>query len=586
MGIATSRGQNNLELVDNLVNSENIESAAIEFVFRLVDRGLYIPETAEGIYDSAPWRARGDIEQLFGPLHLSAPSIYTSILEHLDLQKGQSFLNIGSGLGYLSTMAGFFLGSSGVSHGVEINKRIYEYALQKRTEFLQSPVFSCFDFCIPEHFHGNGFQVKLNMKYDRIYVGAQVPIGMRMHFVQMLKVGGVCIMPYDRSLQRIRRSTEKTFLAYDISPVEFGTLIIPSLATEMGPDYARKEVEIPGAQIPRELNEICRAAIREFIRESRKETVIIRQKLQIEFERRERYPYDVSEDEMLGEQPDPINVFDNDHRMNPERTDEGYTIYTLQRPRIRHVIRLVERQGDDDDDVNIVPPIDQRGMDIRDGLQNQGANEELQQVLEHVVNRVFNGTRNRNNGNNEEIMGNDEEATSSDARPPEPPRSQSAPVQPETARLSERRHIREHIEQRAREQQRLRETSGSSTSSSQSSSSSNGVNINGNRKRKAKFCDEELMMKDLRTMNCALAPLPFRRRYVRVLPTTRVEELAEEISRSDSLQKMSIELFDAAFKKSINSLDLPQKMIGKLLYEDVCEKKEKINEEKMIVDNE
>ena len=115
MGIATSRGQNNLELVDNLVNGENIESAAVEFVFRLVDRGLYIPESAEGIYDTAPWRAQGDIEQMFGPLHISAPSIYTSVLEHLDLQKGQSFLNIGSGLGYLSTMTGFFLGKTGYS---------------------------------------------------------------------------------------------------------------------------------------------------------------------------------------------------------------------------------------------------------------------------------------------------------------------------------------------------------------------------------------------------------------------------------------------------------------------------------------
>jgi len=427
------------------------------------------------------------------------------------------------------------------------------------------------------------------MKYDRIYVGAQVPLGMRMHFVKMLKVGGVCIMPYDRSLQRIRRSTEKTFLAYDISPVEFGTLIVPTMAAEMSSDYAREEVEIPAAQIPRELNDICRAAIREFVRESRKETVVIRQKLQDENERRERYPYDVSEDEMLGEQPDPINVFDNDHRMNPERTDEGYTIYTLQRPRIRHVIRLVERQGDDElDEANAIVPLDQRGMDIRDGLQNQGPNEELQQVLEHVVNRVINSTRNRANGNNEELMPNDEEATSSDARPPEPPRSQSAPVQPETARLSERRHIREHMEQRAREQQRLRETSGSS-SSSQSSSSSTGPTINGNRKRKAQFCDEESMLRDLKGMNCATAPPPFRRKYVRVLPITRVEESADEISRCDTLQRMSIELFDAAFRKSINSLDLPQKVINKLLYENICEKKEekrKLNEESMIIDNE
>lgn len=54
----------------------------------------------------------------------------------------------------------------------------------------------CFDWCVPKFFHGTCFKMKLSMKYDRIYVGAKVPVGMRMHFVKMLKVGGVCIMPY------------------------------------------------------------------------------------------------------------------------------------------------------------------------------------------------------------------------------------------------------------------------------------------------------------------------------------------------------------------------------------------------------
>lgn len=217
MGVATSRGRNNLQLVDNLVEDSAIETAKIELIFRVVDRGFFIPsEEDSGIYDSAPWKISNENEAIYGALHLSSPAIYSSVLEHLDLQKGHSFLNIGSGIGYMSSLAGLLigmfmyknnsnkqsilLGSTGTSHGVELNSKVFEYALKKRSEFLQSEVPSCFDFCIPEYFYGNCFKMKLNDKYDRIYVGAKVPEGMRLYFAKMLKVGGICIMPYENTV--------------------------------------------------------------------------------------------------------------------------------------------------------------------------------------------------------------------------------------------------------------------------------------------------------------------------------------------------------------------------------------------------
>jgi protein-L-isoaspartate O-methyltransferase len=39
------------------------------------------------------------------------------VVSSLDIQPGQSFLNVGSGTGYLTTVVGCLLGGSGINHG-------------------------------------------------------------------------------------------------------------------------------------------------------------------------------------------------------------------------------------------------------------------------------------------------------------------------------------------------------------------------------------------------------------------------------------------------------------------------------------
>lgn len=76
-------------------------------------------------------------------------------MEGLELQPGLSFLNIGSGTGYLSTLAGLILGSGGVSHGVEYHSSVVDYANKKLGCFLaDSPSLDEFDFCQPKFYIG------------------------------------------------------------------------------------------------------------------------------------------------------------------------------------------------------------------------------------------------------------------------------------------------------------------------------------------------------------------------------------------------------------------------------------------------
>jgi len=102
---STNRTYNsNDELINALIKRGYIRSINVEKVFRSVDRGLYYTNDNKlNAYRDMDWQS--------GDVHLSAPSAYATVFESfLDLHKGHKFLNIGSGIGYFSTLAGLVLG--------------------------------------------------------------------------------------------------------------------------------------------------------------------------------------------------------------------------------------------------------------------------------------------------------------------------------------------------------------------------------------------------------------------------------------------------------------------------------------------
>ncbi|XP_006873385.1 PREDICTED: protein-L-isoaspartate O-methyltransferase domain-containing protein 2 isoform X2 [Chrysochloris asiatica] len=192
MGGAVSAGEDNDELIDNLKEAQYIRTELVEQAFRAVDRAdYYLEEFKDNAYKDLAWK--------HGNIHLSAPCIYSEVMEALDLQPGLSFLNLGSGTGYLSSMVGLILGPFGVNHGVELHSDVIEYARQKLDFFIKtSDSFDKFEFCEPSFVTGNCLEISPDCtQYDRVYCGAGVQKEHEDYMKNLLKVGGILVMPLE-----------------------------------------------------------------------------------------------------------------------------------------------------------------------------------------------------------------------------------------------------------------------------------------------------------------------------------------------------------------------------------------------------
>ncbi|NP_001087709.1 MGC83799 protein isoform X1 [Xenopus laevis] len=224
MGGAVSAGQDNDELIDNLKEAQYIRTEAVENAFRAIDRAdYYLEEFKQNAYRDLAWK--------HGNIHLSAPCIYSEVMEALDLQPGLSFLNLGSGTGYLSTMVGLILGPFGINHGVEIHIDVIEYAKEKLDLFVRtSDSFDRFDFCEPSFVAGNCLDIALDCTYDRVYCGAGVQKEHKEYMKNLIKVGGILVLPLEEKLTKITRTGPSSWETKKILAVSFAPLIQPDNA--------------------------------------------------------------------------------------------------------------------------------------------------------------------------------------------------------------------------------------------------------------------------------------------------------------------------------------------------------------------
>ncbi|KAK7794471.1 hypothetical protein R5R35_004695 [Gryllus longicercus] len=334
MGGAVSAGEDNDELIDNLLEADYIKSPCVERVFRAVDRAHYFtPEFQDNAYKDLAWKS--------GNLHLSAPCIYSEVMESLCLSPGLSFLNLGSGTGYLSTMAGLILGPYGTNHGIEIHEDVVNYAICKLEEFKKtSTALDEYEFCEPKFINGNCLNLGSDVhQYDRVYCGAACPENHENYMKNLIKIGGILVMPLNDQLLQITRTSETSWDAKSVLPVSFAPLLQPEQNGLKG------VILLPDSE-PLSLQDACRSSIRNILRRNievehpsvkNRRRRVPRKKMKKRALRRFVIPiFEESDDENFGP------VITDDEEVGERVGDRGGLIYDVQRERVGQITAVIE----------------------------------------------------------------------------------------------------------------------------------------------------------------------------------------------------------------------------------------------------
>merc|ERR1719265_1705300 len=207
----------NEAMIRDLEHSRTLTSPECVSAFKKIDRQhFWVPEGRDMAYADMPLR--------HGRLHQSAPHIYARALESLmPLKPGMSFLNVGSGTGYFSSLVSELIGDSGIIDGLDIWPETVTHAQE------------CCQKVNKGHLHfalGNVYQLDVDqgMRYDRIYLGACANARSK-YLYRLLEVGGVLVGPFQaghmQQLRRVVRRTEAHFAVEVLNSVQFTTLVEP-----------------------------------------------------------------------------------------------------------------------------------------------------------------------------------------------------------------------------------------------------------------------------------------------------------------------------------------------------------------------
>jgi len=117
-----------------------------------------------------------------------------------------------------------------------------------------------YEFCEPKFVKGNCLCLNSDVRqYDRVYCGAACPENHENYMKNLIKVGGVLVMPLNDQLLQIVRTSETTWDVKSVLPVSFATLLLPEKTD------VKDQIKLPESE-PLSLQDACRSSIRTILR--------------------------------------------------------------------------------------------------------------------------------------------------------------------------------------------------------------------------------------------------------------------------------------------------------------------------------
>ncbi len=180
-------------LVNEMIVSEILKSQEIIDAFSAVDRKYFVPySVAEHTYVDVPL-------SIGNQQTISQPSTVAFMLEHLNVQDGDTVLDIGSGSGWTTALLCHLAGESGSVRGLERVDALVELGKNNLATFHTHT-----------HCHITKAGEKLGLpgeQFDKILVSASADEIPEELFLQ-LKVGGTLVIPVGKSIFKFKKVSE------------------------------------------------------------------------------------------------------------------------------------------------------------------------------------------------------------------------------------------------------------------------------------------------------------------------------------------------------------------------------------------
>ncbi|GMH40376.1 hypothetical protein BSKO_08280 [Bryopsis sp. KO-2023] len=214
----------NAELVNILKDLHVVRSDRVEKALLACPRGTFVPvDYAEDAYLDAPIRVV-DME-----FNISAPHMHATCLEALDVQKGERFLDVGSGSGVVTACGAYLVGKEGECVGIDIKQDILDFSKTCMTHLMEENASFASDAAEPKFRLLNVFMPSTYRRYfDKIHVGGTCPEERLSSLISLLKPEGKMTVPVGQDLRLITRKSDGRPSQRVLTQVRFSDLQVPS----------------------------------------------------------------------------------------------------------------------------------------------------------------------------------------------------------------------------------------------------------------------------------------------------------------------------------------------------------------------